>query len=203
MQKMTTAVLLSCLLAPVSLAPASADEVPSVPSPYRFSTNPAPRLHHDSMTPATTQFLRAFTAYAQAVKDQGAQGVRTLAASDFSLRQGNQAVQGDKAFQELGSYMDDFPKDGFTASVCPLSISGTQAVALTRETIQTQFGFTRAWATYYRKQTWRMTPQGWKLAVIEIQDEKEFDNAYGLRFMVTPEAKDNPAKAQGRPDVVK
>ena len=112
-------------------------------------------------------------------------------------------MHGKKAFQELADYMDDLPKEGFTASFRPLSISGTEVVALTRETFQMQIGSTRASAIYYRKQTWRMTPQGWKLAVIEIQDAEDFDNTAGLGFTVTPEAKDAPAKAQEKPTMVK
>ena len=192
MQKLTTAVLLSCLIVSVSFVPASAEDAP-----------PVPRLHHFSINPATTQFLSAFTAYAQAVKDQGSQGVKKIATSDFALRQGNQSVQGEKAFKELGTCMDDFSKEGFTASFRPLSISGTEVVALTRETFQMQIGSTRASAIYYRKQTWRMTPQGWKLAVIEIQDAEDFDNTAGLGFTVTPEAQEKPAKAQEKPTMVK
>ena len=194
MQKVTTAVLLSCLLVPVSHVPACADTAPPVPSPDRFNSKPVPRLHRFSINPATTQFLSAFTAYAQAVKDQGSQGVKKITTSDFALRQGNQSSQGEQAYKELAACMDDFPKKGYAVSVRPVSVSGTEAIALTRETFQMHLGSARGAVIYYGKQTWRMTPQGWKLAVIEIQDGKDFDNGYGFRFTTTSQAKENPAK---------
>ena len=206
MQKVTTAVLLSCLLVPISLVPAYAEEAPLVPSPRHFNTNPVPRLHRLSMNPATAQFLSAFAGYAQAVQEQGSQGVKTLATSDFALRQGNQSVQGEKAFKELGTWMDGSSNDGFTVAVHPLSTSVTALIALTRETYRFHSGAMAVAATYYRKQTWRMTPQGWKLAIMEVETEqgaKDFDKAQGPILILTAEAKDNLAEAQEKLGVVK
>ena len=57
-------------------------------------------------------------------------------------------------------------------------------------------------ATYCWKQTWRNTPQGWKLACMEPYRE-DFDKVQGVTFTMLRDAKSDPAKTQAKQNVVK
>lgn len=71
----------------------------------------------------------------------------------------------------------------------PLVVNGNEAVALTRKTFETQMNNRTMTLTWYWKQTWRKTAQGWKLATSQ-RDAGNFDRMQGLTFTFVPQAKD-------------
>lgn len=175
------AVLLSCLH---SLARAGSLVI--VPSGINL------RMNH-----ATVQFVGVYTAYAQAIKDHGVQGLKEFTTSDFALREQDRTLTGEKAFKELSAYLDDLHNTLSTVSVRPLAVNGNNAMVLTRETYKTQINNRTVTLTWYWKQTWRKTARGWKLAT-NRRDEGNFDKMQGLTFTVVPQAKDlmQPSKVK-------
>ena len=190
MRNLVTAALLSCLL--VSVVLAHADNAAAISTPLKLS-----------VSPVTKQFVSVYFAYAQATEDHGVQGVKEFTTSDFVFRSPGASSRGKKAYDELSTCIDCFSSARLTAAVRPLTITGTKAVVLTRETFSDKINSTSVAATYYWKQTWRMTPQSWKLASIETQPAEDYDKVQGLTFITETSAKHNTVKLHEQQSMVK
>jgi len=190
-QKMTTTAILLLFL----LAHAHADDTVAVPD----NLNLAAKL---GASPATIQFVRVYTAYAKAIQDHGIDGVKAFATPDFVMHSQGQLLRGEAAFKELGTCMIDTPGTRFTASIRPLTVTGTDAVVMMQDAYAFYIQTTRVTATYYWKQNWHKTTQGWKIAIIEKYGG-DFDKAQGAKYTIQPKAKSEPAKTQAKQNVVK
>ena len=190
MQKMTATAILFAFF----LASAHADDpAAAVPSPFSLRPNPT-----------TTQFVKAYAAYAIAVKDHGVEGLKAFAAPDFVIYSQGRPLRGEDAFKEIGKI--GLLENCFSAAVHPLSVTGTDAAALSEETYMSpakSHNQDASWSfTYDWKQTWRKTPQGWKLARIE-RYPGDFAHLEGVTYTVLRDSKSEPAKAQEKQNMVK
>ncbi len=190
MQKMTTTSILFVFF----LASAHADNpAAAVPNPFSLRPNPA-----------TVQFVKAYAAYAIAVRDHGVKGLKAFAAPDFVIYSQGRPLRGEDAFKEIGKI--GLLENCFSAAVHPLSVTGTDAAALSEETYTSpakSHNQDASWSFIYDwKQTWRKTAQGWKIVSIE-RYSGDFDHVEGVTYTVLRDSKSEPAKAQENQNVAK
>ncbi len=191
MQKTTIAAILFVFF----LSSAHADDTAAVPNPLNLRPSPA-----------TIQFVKVCAAYAKAVRDHGADGLKTFITPDFALGGAGPPLTGKAAVEELNACRVNLPGTCFSAAVRPLSVTELDVVALSHEVyachLKLRGNNTLTALTYDWKQTWRKTAQGWNLAGMEPYRE-DFDKVQGITFTVLPEAKSEPAKTQAKQNVVK
>ena len=185
-QTLAAAILIFCLFA----------------AAYADDTAAAPNLLKLKSSPETIQLVKAYTSYAQAVRDHGVEGLKPFVTPDFALEGDGPPLTGQAAFKELDACFVGLDKNHFAASVHPLTVTRTDAVALTQQTYSFQNQTAKWTATYCWKQTWRKTAQGWKLSSMEPY-RGDFGRVEGVTFTVLPKASSEPAGAQEKQNVVK
>lgn len=118
-QQLTSSAILLLFL----LASAHADDTVGVPNAFNLRPSPA-----------TIGFVKVYAAYAKSVRDHGVEGLKTSVTPDFTLGGEGKPLTGEAAFKEIDACRINLPGTRFSAAIHPLSVTETDAVALTEET---------------------------------------------------------------------
>jgi hypothetical protein len=123
-------------------------------------------------------FLPVYMRYIDAINTRGVDGLKDLTASNFIVKWDRDSRTGAKAFQYLKTHILD-PRKGdevLTAvKLRRLVFTGDRAIVQTEETQEYFFGNKpggQSFETWIWKQTWRKTPEGWRLILWEPGDDK-------------------------------
>lgn len=123
---------------------------------------------------ALKTLLPIYRNYVRVVQAQGTQGIRKLAASDFTLRGGGKEFRGAKAFAEISRYADGLKGAKLAVTVEPVTVTASRAVVFVKEAATMRIDATATGrASWFWKQAWRKTPQGWKLTLLERAEERK------------------------------
>ena len=151
---------------------------------------------------AVRSFLPVEAHYASAVQRLGVKGFELETAPGFTIRHGHDhwTGTGAAAFAQANSWMEGVQGGKVAVTVRRLTITGNTAVALTRELLTFQpitvKGRTAiATGTWYWKQTWQRTQQGWKLTVLEPISEKELAPVPPVEYTVSAGGDSLPNKS--------
>ncbi len=118
------------------------------------------------------KFLPIYAEYARYLQQKSASGLKTLLASDFTLRWGTQLCTGAKAVQKLSKAGSELKTTVYSVRVERIALGAAGITALTKETGVFEVQEPRSakitlTADWYWKHLWRKTPSGWKLALME------------------------------------
>ncbi len=143
------------------------------------------------MQPGAREFLQIYFRYADGLRTDGSKGLKDLLAPDFRILGDQGWVRGSKALAAIDQYSSLFRGGALSVRLRQVRIAGNQAVVMTREdgTVGMPIPgalrnpapgvnvnsakLTMSWTW---KQTWRKTPQGWRLAQMEQAPNKVKDD---------------------------
>ena len=125
----------------------------------------APLFLGNNGRPAVRRFVAsAYSVYAQGIKEHGVAGLQKVTSPDFTLSLDGKDYKGQEAFAALEQPLKGLQDGVFYVNIPKVTLTKNTAVALTVETVgrrldpETTVATTRYWT-----QTWRKTPQGWRL----------------------------------------
>ncbi len=115
--------------------------------------------------PAVRRFVAsAYYVYEQGVKEHGVAGLQKITSPDFILSLDGKNYKGQEAFAALEQPLKGLQDGVFYVNIPKVTLTRNTAVALTVETAGRKLDpETTVVTTRYWTQTWRKTPQGWRL----------------------------------------
>lgn len=134
-------------------------------------------------------FLPVYTQYAAAIQEHGLKGLESETAPGFTVRHGHQRWTGASAFSQANGWLANVQGSRVAVTIRRVTDTGKTAVVLTREALTFPLILsgghaTTATVTWYWKQTWHRTGQGWKLAVQEPISEEALGPAPSMEYTV-------------------